>query len=490
MGVLSSILTPLNGLLRPSVEFTEWSQATPAQQYRELQAYYENNALYDALVRGMRELGVSREAMKPLRNPANRVVEFYAAKLWPGPLPEALPLETEHEAIVEPIHRVWTWSNWSAKKQVAARWLSLYGDLFIKVVGERRVWFELIEPEFVTEFETDERGYLTFCRIDIPQAPEGDNRPLTHTEVWEKERLRIWRHAHPADTPLSRLGAPQEERPTTDFGIDFVPIVHVKFRDVGKDRGVGAFTHCIDKIDEANRMATRLHQMMFRFNRPLMVLGSAGVDANGRPLPPPKLGDAQSGAATDIGDDTWFRLPGLASLEALVPNLNYESFRKVLEDHMGELEKDMPELAYYRLREMNQISGVAVRALLSDAIDRVLEARGNAEAGLIRANQMALTIGAHLKLFETEGSYDSGAFEHAFTARPVIPLSETEEAAAELQQAQTLVVKRELGISARQALRELDYAEDEIEKFEQENAEGTETAGAALLRNLDRGAEA
>ena len=54
-------------------------------------------------------------------------------KIWPGPLPAALPIVTENQAIIEPIQQVWTWSNWGSEKQAAARWFACYGDMFLKV---------------------------------------------------------------------------------------------------------------------------------------------------------------------------------------------------------------------------------------------------------------------------------------------------------------------------------------------------------------------
>ena len=219
--------------------------------YAVLRAYYHNNDLYSDVEAALHERAIWREGMQSLRNPAHRVVEFYAAKLWPGSLPAALPIETRHEAIIEPIQQVWEWSNWSAKKQVAARWFAMLGDLFIKVVTRpdaSRVYFQLVQPDYVTDFATDERGYLTYCRIDVPQTVDGQSRTLT--EVWTKLSVRQWLHTRSKDEPVERLGQPKSETLLSTWGIDFVPIVHAKFQDVGDDRGVGVYTHAIDKIDE------------------------------------------------------------------------------------------------------------------------------------------------------------------------------------------------------------------------------------------------
>ena len=67
-------------------------EASWRNQYNYLRAYYLSNGLYDVLRESFREIGYTPEALRPLRNPAYRVVEFYAAKLWPGALPDALPI--------------------------------------------------------------------------------------------------------------------------------------------------------------------------------------------------------------------------------------------------------------------------------------------------------------------------------------------------------------------------------------------------------------
>jgi len=160
----------------------------------------------DTLLSG---LGARRQEIRPLRNPAFRVVEFYAAKLWPGVLPDALPIVTENPAITKPIQQVWTWSNWGSEKQAAARWFACYGDMFVKVatreneIGEPvRVFLQNLEPQYVTDFDADERGYLTYIRIDIPQQRrDGDEvKAYTHTEVWTKEEYRLWEHDKGAGT--------------------------------------------------------------------------------------------------------------------------------------------------------------------------------------------------------------------------------------------------------------------------------------------------
>lgn len=173
------------------------------------------------------------------------------------------------------------------------------------------------------------------------------------------------------------------------------------------------------------------------------------------------------------------RLPGNSSLESLVPDLKYSEHLEILNAHMLELEQDLPELAYYRMRSQSRdLSGAAVRLLLSDAIDKVVEARGNAESGLVRANEMALTIGVKHGIFDKGiGSYENGDFEHSFAERDVITLSETEKR-------QIALMDDSLGVSKQTNLSKLGY--DPAVEEAQRAAEGN-SLGESLLTNFEKG---
>lgn len=457
--------------LRPQAP--EEQEQHPRVLYDMLMAYYKNNGLYDDLAIMLYEQGVRREALKGLRNPAYRVVEFYASHLWPGMLPDALPVVSDNKRIVDPIKQIWKWSNWNANKQQAARWFPTHGDKFIKIAQRvsrqrtaQRVYMQLLDPGHITDFDEDERGFITYARIDVPQTKRdgGKVTRYTLTEVWDKESgtFTRWEHNKSADDDLERLGIPTERRELAEFGIDFIPIVHARFRHIGEDRGVGAYTLQLDKIDEANRMATRLHQMLYRNNDALWALRANAMDSTGRPLPAPRVGnqtgDGRDGDTIQLGDQRLLRLPGMSELVPLVPDINYDAALRILQDHMMELENDLPELAYYRIREMNEVSGRAVRLLLSDAIDKLIEARGNAEGALAQAHAMALTIGANAGLFKNLGTYEQGAFEHKFAERAIIPISADEKAT-------TTLTLTNAGASIEAAAIEAGFTEDSASRL-------------------------
>lgn len=477
------------------------TEANWRDQYNYLRAYYLSNGLYDVLRESFSRLRYSNEALSPLRNPAYRVVEFYAMKLWPGSLPDGLPITTDNKFLVEPIQQIWQWSNWSSEKQAVARTFAMYGDIFIKVATRSannvvsRVYMQNLEPQTITEFDADERGYLTYVRIDVPQTKrdaDGKLKPYTLTEVWDKSdmRFRRWEHEKNINVTIRELGTPTEEKSFANFGIDFIPVIWQPFKHIGDQRGMAAITPALDKIDEANRQATRLHQMLFRYNKPLWAATAGGVDSAGRPFPPPRLGGAD-GSTLVLNDDPTaddvVRLPGANQLEPLVPNLNYDAALNVIRDQMVEISRDLPEMIYSEIQERSELSGVAIRYLLEAAIDRLIEARGNAEAALIRAHQMAMTIGQAASLFKGLGSYEAGDLEHSFAPRPVLTLPE-------LERAQVTQTYTSAGVPLVTAIRRSGWGDAEIEQMTKEKKEeqeqvqqGLATAMLNAQGNFDRG---
>jgi hypothetical protein len=95
---------------------------------------------------------------------------------------------------------------------------------------------------------------------------------------------------------------------------------------------------------------------------------------------------------------------------------------------MAEIANDLPEIRWYELSQQGaDLTGRAIRLLMAPAATRVEEARGNAETALVRANEMALTMGAALGLWNV-GAYEAGDFEHSFEPRDVFPLSDADQA--------------------------------------------------------------
>ena len=180
------------------------------------------------------------------------------------------------------------------------------------------------------------------------------------------------------------------------------------------------------------------------------------MDANGRPLPPPRIGTGTGDETVELDDNDIVKLPGMAELNPLIPPIAYSDALAVLNAQLDEIAKDLPELAYFELRNMGELSGRAARILLGDAIDRLNETRGNAENALARADAMALSIGQAVGLFSPDlGTYDAGDFDHTFAKRSLFAPDDAETA-------EIVTAWGAAGVPLRTALKRAGWSDDDI----------------------------
>jgi hypothetical protein len=389
---------------------------------------FDYTQLYDALydLYNNDSAVIDDDTTRRLRTVVNRSVEFFAAKMLPG---TKIGVMSENEPVKQAIEQIIKDSNLGNNKPAMLRGFSLYGDSFVRVRGDdQKSYLEDVSPFFVTDFAEDSRGFLTYIRIDIPIIDNSDveaqqGTPALYTEYWDNDEkvYRSWVTLRTSTTPINQLGQPREEIKFSALGVDFIPIVHTKFRDNGDARGLSCVYHALDKIYEANRIATRLHDLLFAFGEPIFVASANDKDAAGRPLPPPAiktdstttgaLGGAVEAVKTLFGRIV--SLPGVATLNSLIPDIDYQDALAVLNAQMEEIERDLPELRWYSMTPDAQLSGTALRTLLGAAIDRANEARNNFLSSLSRMMEMALTIGQFNGIFDKSlGTFDTGAFEH------------------------------------------------------------------------------
>lgn len=491
-----------------------------------LRAFYYSNGLYETLRAVRFGLTANAPHLKPIRNPVPAVVDFWGAHGFPKPLqlttpamqqrPEGEEAQQADDPLALAIEQVWTWSNWQRRMPECARFVGLYGEAYLKVTADQqrgRVWFELLEPCYVWDYEADERDYLTWIRLDVPKCETdyetGTVRRYTRTEVWSKDdnSYRIWETEGDAyGRPLNSLGAtiPDGEGTLSELGIDFIPFVRIPFRELGDKRGLGAIQIAVESVIEADLSATNLHEMLYQDAEGAWVLKAVGLDANNRPLPPPVVSTAQNvtdafgrliqgtGASDNtvqVGKRSFWRLGGNQELQSVIPAVDYDAALAILQDHDSHLEKLMPALTYAKISELTgaDLSGRAIRFKLTAAIDQVEEVRANLLAGLKQADMMALTLGQVNGIFDAGlGSFDKGSFEHGFVEQEVLPVSDFEEAQTRQAEASAMQSEQAAGLPLAEILRRAGYSDDQIvrvldqqsQQVEQETAQQQAVAQA------------
>lgn len=438
-------------------------------------------------------------------NPAIQAVGFHVAHLFPGRLQAALPLEAQdtgdgdddnEEAIRTAAYRVMSWSNFAKRKRVFSEWLALYGDVFLKPSfssDASRVNFQVRHPADVTEYTEDERGHITYARLDVylSEDEQGPNKTRWWTEEWSKEdgTYRQWYSKGGPKAKIEDLGTPNEEKPLSAFGIDFVPLVRAPFADTGELRSPGVFQKFLEPMDEMNRQATSLRDRYNRYNRADLGVfaneaGRGAVDVRPDPNAPTEPDEL------NVGGEQLIRFPGLTRAEYLVPNIDYGAGLSQIADSREAIERQMPELRFYRGHDSGDPSAAAMRQHMAPAVSRAQEARGNAEAAILEVMGMCFTIGQSRGIFGTDiGRYQAGDFEGlSFAEREIIPETPGEKRERQESEARLLETYQRAGM-LRVGLETLGYSDEESERIASQARQSSTRSRLSALLNEPEGEE-
>jgi hypothetical protein len=490
-GASSVVDFPMNNLLMPAEDRTGIDDWERTYNYR--WSYYVGFGLYGEIAKRLYEDDRWGRAIKNLRNPAEDTVEFYVTHVWPGDLQTSFPIEAKSTAHVDAIKRIWKWSNWNQRKDMWVRRTAAMGDGFLQAAMNstgQRPYIQVIQPTSVTDFDTDERGFVTFIRLTDRVVSARTGKDVIRTEVWQKGTsrqpgtLRVW-ESDRKEEKLSRLGTPLETHDVLlEFGIDFVPFVWCPFKDIGEKRGMNAYFGSVkDEIDEINAQVTRLHQLIFRWNKATTAVLAGGFDTNGMPLPTPgfmnRNGSTPSNNTITMGDDDIIEFPGASSMEFLVPNIDWGAHLNAIEAQQASISKKLPEINYY-LSHDKELSGRALRTLLGPAIARVQRVRTGMEDALARIDMQCMTLGAVQGVpgFENLGSFENDDLQHRFPERDVIPLSKEEQADTDKAKAETAILLLQAGVSPSTVIEYLGF--DPIKEARLREATGADLAESML----------
>jgi hypothetical protein len=117
------------------------------------------------------------------------------------------------------------------------------------------------------------------------------------------------------------------------------------------------------------------------------------------------------------------RLPGRAEFEWSSGPIDFAALQRDMEAVWEGVVAALPEYRAATLDASSQIAAETLELLLKAAGQRVLDVRGALERALVRAQQMALTLGqkAELDGFAPAdiGTYETGGFGHVFAERDV-----------------------------------------------------------------------
>jgi hypothetical protein len=487
------ILEP--GSTKGSVDYFEEYEARMLR-YRVLYAAY-NLSLYDG---SAASLGTTMPSLHPFSSKLKsdhgigrwtkclyssfyRIAEIHATSLFGGPLdpyagdgktrPTCLPIETENEAIRPALAKMLRFSNFSSKKDVWCRNGAIFGDSPMRIMDDpekKRVSISPVHPMHLESVTLDSygnaKGYTISIEVADPRTKSQFAGRVKYSEVATRVNGQVRYETFLDNKPFPWNGQPE----SWTVPYDFIPLVTVKHIDSGLSIwGVSELSGAFKKILEIDDGASRIMEQMRVALEPTWFISgiqsrdhaamAAQIAANTEST---KSGTAGREEVLVIGA----RDPD-ARAQALVPNLNIgESSVHVERIYKSHID-DYPELRYDTTRARSDSSAKAIVEARKPAEAKLQMRRINYQDSLMRAIQMALSIGAIRGYpgFEaiTPESYANGELDFVIAHRDIFDRDREDVLQALRLEAETIEAYQAAGVSPRRARELVGWTQQQIE---------------------------
>lgn len=451
-------------------------------RYDLLWSMFENTSYRDIHAWAKRyrvEYGLYRY-IRNVFNPTQRLVEFYVSHLMGGRLdplagdgtqrPSSLPIITDSDGLRRAIATLWKASNWTTNKDLLSLYGSALGDGFIKVIDDterKRVYLEVLHPSSVADLTLDPFGNIKGYQLSYPRVL-GD-RTVTYGETAERDGENVVYTTY-LDGSIYSWEEGKPAQWAEPYG--FVPLVRVQHRNVGLSWGWAEIFPALSKVREIDDLASKLSdQIRKTVDAPWLLAG----------VPSPTRRDNLSTPGREVTSD--LPMPGRDELPliyapsgstatALVAPLDIPGTAGYISSIMDELERDYPELRADVLVGTTEASGKALRIARQRATSKVTERRTAYDEALVRAHQMAISIGGMRKYSGYEGfdltSYDQGLLDHMIGDRPVFTIDEMDRLEQETALWTAAKTAKDASVPLRFFLRRNQFSEGDLEKLEKD----------------------
>lgn len=464
---------------------------------------------------------------RSIYNPFRRIVEFYVGQIYPGVLsedgkdlpegvPSAIPFtEDTDPKLLTAISQIFQWSNWQIGKDRMVRYAGSLGNCLVEVMDDvpgRKVYFKVWWPDKVRDLRLNNSGdtkyYSIEYRVNIVDAsPEeakagGSEAFYVYRRDVDDKTITTYRNGKLFDYVTNVEDGPFAIVP---HPYTFAPATWVKHFDMGEEFGQPIMWASLDKIDEANDLASMYHDQLANIlSSPIGIskAGSSGAVLKSDTAEMQRQRQQQDKAT---GRDKARVLEFPQGTQFLNIPWQVGEVSVAIDKVLHELEQDHPELAMYpTLRANPGIAGVAARALVGDVEKLVWPAEAMYDQHTIKLCQMAVAIAgyrlrngweaaaraagspldARHQKFANYGldSYGAGDLAIAISKRPLFEPSEGDQWAVKEVKMRVLAAKVELGIPKEQVQSEMgDYTDKQLQTFAEDAAKQQEAMGAALL---------
>jgi hypothetical protein len=393
-------------------------------------------------------------------NAANRRVEADVAKIFSGSIDYedlsrgAIPLAIATDELKAAIRQGWLWSNWAEEKSLLVRMASMLGDVAIKIVDEpdkEKVRMEVVHPGKIHDVEFNSVGDVKSAVIEYERMGN-DGKYYVYREEIDNDEFRFFKDKKPWDY-INDVFNGEYARYSNVYG--FVPLVIIKYRDMGQKWGASSFHAQIGKIHEINDAASTLNdQIRKAVNVWWYFAGVSKSDDLDASVP------SKDQIPATYGPEGSQPFPMIAPVDIAAASANIQYL-------LAELERDMPVLALHHLREKGNVTAPGVRAGYSDAIGEFTQAHGRIGSGMVRANKMMVSIGG-LRKYKGFESFNLDSFENGDLEHVIKDAQFVED---ELSKLEKITALQSASAPIWLILRELDYDQetiDEVVNFQEE----------------------
>lgn len=480
-------LTAVANLLRRDRRPTSDLYSDRYYSYLLWDGYYHNTVFSELSQGGQRGninalLGNMAAAdLAGIYNPVDRVVDLYG-HVFGGQFGTDIRIEGGTAALEQAIGQIWQWSGINVTKQALCRLAANHGNVGLRIVArnherkeQRRVYIKPEHPRIIRDVQLDDRGNVkrVLLEYEYSYGGLGDSRKtITIRELMTQERFQTWRvegsQLIPFDMATLRDNGAGWELENT---LGVAPYVLLAHSPGDGDWGYNAYYRAAEPINVLNALATHIHVQVHQHVRAKWIIAANGE----KPV------EFDFGGQTIVYVDT--RNGGTPPhVQAMVANLSIADAIEQTREVTSAIEDKLPELKATGGKFLSGQSGETVAELRKPAEDKLGLARINYEDALTRAQKLALSWGVLLDMWElgtgtgtleaAEQAYSSGAEDHTFNSRPLLPLTRQERNA----------VAAGLGedVSRKERNRARGYSDEQIKAIETER-EAEAKAGMALV---------
>lgn len=419
--------------------------------------------------------------IRNIYNPSYRLGEFWKSHLMGGALdleagdgnnvPSCLPVITDNDLLRLAIAQVWRWSNWQTNKDILSLWGAILGDVILKVndvPAKEKVYLQIVHPGTVSYIEKDLAGNIRGYVIEEKRTdPDNQSKSAIYKEVAGRDGNAVRYQTFKNGSPYPWNGNAAEW--TEDYG--FIPMVAIQHNSVGLDWGWSELHPEQSKFREVDDLSSKLSDQIRKMvDAPWLFSGVENPSKRGASSPT----TSQTQPSTSNLEPGREEIPALygplgADAKPLVANLDIGSTSNYIDGILKHIERDYPELGEGVNNIQGDISGRALRIHREPIENKVKQRRASYDDGLVRALQMAVSIGAlrsypAFTAFSLD-SFDRGDLDFNFGDRPVFAKDKADDLEYEKEFWTVAGLAKTAGLPMEMFLERRGWSQEDIAKF-------------------------